>query len=57
MTATEVKEINERIANLRSSQKNLGCEQCDKGFIYIETDSWGITFKACPHCNKSEVVG
>ena len=52
MTATERKEINDRIAKLRSSRKDLGCENCDKGFVYIETDSWGLTFKACPHCNK-----
>lgn len=52
MTATEIKEINDRIANLRSSRKDLGCENCDKGFVYIETDSWGITFKACPFCNE-----
>jgi len=51
MTETESKEISGRIANLRSSRKDIGCEQCDKGFVYIETDSWGITFKACPHCN------
>lgn len=56
MTTAEKKEINERIANLRSSQPNAGCENCDKGFVYVETDSWGITFKACPHCNK-EVAG
>ena len=51
MTTAEKNEINERIANLRSSRKDIGCENCDKGFIYIETDSWGITFKACPHCS------
>ena len=56
MTTAEKNEINERIANMRSSRKDIGCENCDKGFIYIETDSWGITFKACPHCNK-EVEG
>lgn len=52
MTETERKEINDRIAKLRSSRKDLGCENCDKGFVYIETDTWGLTFKACPHCNK-----
>ena len=51
MTATEIKEINERIANLRSSQAN-GCEHCDKGVVYIETESWGLLFKQCPHCSK-----
>lgn len=56
MTATEIKEINERIANLRSSQPNAGCEHCDKGFVYVETDSWGITFKACPHCSGGGLV-
>ena len=51
MTATEVKVINERIAKLRSSQAT-GCEHCDKGVVYVETDSWGIVFKRCPHCSK-----
>ena len=51
MTATEIKEINERIANLRSSQAT-GCEKCNKGVIYIETESWGLVFKQCPHCSK-----
>ena len=51
MTATEVKEIKERIANLRSSQAT-GCEHCNKGVIYIETESWGLVFKQCPHCSK-----
>ena len=52
MTATEIKEINERIAKLRSSQKNLGCYQCNNGVVYIETESWGLVFKQCPHCSK-----
>ena len=51
MTATEIKEINERIANLRSSQAT-GCKKCNKGVIYIETESWGLVFKQCPHCSK-----
>ena len=51
MTTAEKNEINERIANLRSSQAT-GCEHCDKGVIYIETESWGITLKACPCCDK-----
>ena len=55
MTATEIKEINDRIANLRSSQAT-GCDQCNKGVIYIETESWGLVFKQCPHCSK-EVEG
>ena len=55
MTATEIKEINERIANLRSSQAT-GCGKCNKGVIYIETESWGLVFKQCPHCSK-EVEG
>lgn len=51
MTTAEKKEINERIANLRSSQAT-GCEHCNKGVIYIETESWGLVFKQCPHCSK-----
>ena len=51
MTATEIKEINERIAKLRSSQAT-GCDQCDKGVVYAEIDSWGIVFKQCLHCSK-----
>lgn len=52
MTTAEKNEINERIANLRSSQKDLGCEHCDKGVVYTEIDSWGIVFKQCTHCSK-----
>lgn len=52
MTETEIKEINERIANLRSSRKDIGCERCDNGVVYAETDSWGIVFKRCRHCSK-----
>ena len=51
MTATEIKEINERIAKLRSSQAT-GCEHCDKGVVYVETESWGLVFKQCQHCSK-----
>lgn len=51
MTTAEKNEINERIANLRSSQA-AGCKHCDKGVVYAETDSWGIVFKRCPHCSK-----
>lgn len=50
MTATEIKEINERIAKLRSSQAT-GCDQCNNGVVYIETESWGLVFKQCPHCS------
>ncbi|CZR02733.1 hypothetical protein [Trichococcus collinsii] len=52
MTDTEIKEIDDRIANLRSSQKDLGCERCDKGVVYVETENWGIVFKKCPHCSE-----
>ena len=48
---TAEKSIDERIQALRSSQAT-GCEHCDKGVVYTETDSWGIVFKQCPHCNK-----
>ena len=51
MTTAEKEEINERIANLRSSQAT-GCEHCDKGVVYVETETWGIEFKQCPHCNQ-----
>ena len=51
MTTAEKNEINERIANLRSSQA-AGCDKCNKGVIYIETESWGLVFKQCPHCSK-----
>lgn len=51
MTTAEKNEINERIANLRSSQAT-GCDQCDKGVVYTEIDSWGIVFKQCTHCSK-----
>ena len=51
MITAEKKEINERIANLRSSQAT-GCEKCNKGVIYIETENWGIEFKKCPYCNQ-----
>ena len=53
MMATEVKEIKERIANLRSSQAT-GCDQCNNGVVYIETENWGIEFKQCPYCNQEE---
>ena len=53
MTTAEKKEINDRIANLRSSQAT-GCEKCNKGVIYIETESWGLVFKQCPHCSKED---
>ena len=48
---TAEKSINERIQALRSSQAT-GCEHCDKGVVYIETESWGLVFKQCPHCSK-----
>ena len=51
MTTAEKKEINDRIANLRSSQAT-GCDHCNKGVIYIETESWGLVFKQCPNCSK-----
>ena len=51
MITAEKKEINDRIANLRSSQAT-GCDHCNKGVIYIETESWGLVFKQCPHCSK-----
>ena len=51
MTTAEKKEINDRIANLRSSQAT-GCDHCNKGVIYIETESWGLVFKQGPHCSK-----
>ena len=51
MTTAEKEEINDRIANLRSSQAT-GCDHCNKGVIYIETESWGLVFKQCPHCSK-----
>ena len=50
MTATEIKEINERIAKLRSSQAT-GCEHCENGVIFKETASFGIVFAPCPHCS------
>ena len=50
MNAVE-KSIDERIQSLRSSQAT-GCEKCNKGVIYIETESWGLVFKQCPHCSK-----
>lgn len=48
---TAEKSINERIQALRSSQAT-GCDHCDKGVVYAETDSWGIVFKRCPNCSK-----
>ena len=51
MTAMEIKEINERIAKLRSSRAT-GCDQCNNGVVYIETENWGIVFKQCPYCNQ-----
>ena len=48
---TAEKSINERIQALRSSQAT-GCEHCNKGVVYIETESWGLVFKQCPHCSK-----
>lgn len=50
MNAVE-KSIEERIQALRSS-KATGCWHCEKGVIYVETESWGIVFKRCPHCSK-----
>ena len=52
---TAEKSINERIQALRSSQAT-GCEHCNKGVIYIETESWGLVFKQCPHCSQKEDV-
>ncbi len=48
---TAEKSINERIQALRSSQAT-GCEHCDKGVVYVETENWGLVFKQCPHCSK-----
>ena len=52
MTEAEVKEINDRIANLRSSQKDIGCEYCESGMTFMNTGEWGIVFIPCQHCNK-----
>ena len=52
MTEAEVKEINDRIANLRSSQKDIGCEYCESGMTFMNTGEWGIVFIPCRHCNE-----
>ena len=51
MTTAEKKEINDRIAHRRSSQAT-GCDHCNNGVVYIETESWGLVFKQCQHCGK-----